>query len=152
MAKRRTQWSDTVQSTVTAVAGIAQSDETLVTEDEFENVGGGATITRIVGELWIHASLAAPVTGWAIWLKSVYTGATSPDLWDNDTFQREAVMATGWYMSGGHTQERLQRYVIDVRTKRKVGQGRALLLSFQNYIASTTIQYTFHIRTLLLLP
>ena len=103
MAKRRTQWIDAINSTPTDVAGIINVDEALVSESELENVGGASTITRVVGEIWIHSLLVVPVAGWTIWLHGVYVGSVTLTLWDIDTFQRQRVMATGWFMAGGHT-------------------------------------------------
>ena len=155
MAKRRTQWIDTIQTARPSVAGLSMSHVDLVSESDFENLGGGVTIVRLVGELWFsgEAVADAPTVAWAIWLAAEYAGSANPTILDNDFFQRQRVMHTGMYFRDGTDDHTWYKKDIDIRGKRKVGQGQALKLSFENFaLGAQAFVYGYHIRTLLLLP
>ena len=155
MAKRRTRWVDTVSTTAVVLAGAVAPgtvvDEAILPESELETLGTGATIIRVVGHIIMRSDAGAPVVTGCLWLAPNYAGAVFPTDWLNDTFERNAVMATFmWQPKAGLSTEPTP---VDIRTKRKVSPGTSLILSLQNHsIASQDAAYVYHLRALLLLP
>ena len=152
--KRRTQWIDSLATSEIAVAGAAApgtiNEQVLVDEAEIENVGGAATVTRIVGSITLQRTLGSPVLSIAIWLGSAFVGAANPTDWDQDTYQRSRVLWT--YQTLLTTDPANRQLTVDIRTQRKLGQGVALQMSVQNHsIANHNAEFTFHLRSLLLL-
>ena len=49
--RRRTQWIDNLIDTEVLVAGGTISTTTQVSEGELENLGGGMTLIRVIGDL-----------------------------------------------------------------------------------------------------
>jgi len=152
--KRRTQWIDTVQTVAIGIVGAADpgtvSNRVIVAESELENLGGMATITRVVGTLLVASSAGFPLVSWVIWTTSSEVSSVRPTDWVQDTYQRQAVMATG--MVQPSSENPVIHIAFDVRSQRKIGQGRQLELTLQNHsIASNDANFTFHTRVLLLL-
>ena len=155
-SKRQTQWIDTIQSAVQSIAGAVApgtiDSNVMILESEAENVGGGGTVSRIVGDIWVARTAGAPVVTATVMVFDTYVGAALPTDWDNDTFQRRAVMWTAMWVLNSTT-DGFQRRTLDVRTKRKLGQGQRLTLEIQNHgTAGNDAQFAFHLRSLLLLP
>ena len=153
--KRRYQWIDSVVSTEVAVAGAAAPGTVVSTgvvlEQELENIGGGATLIRVVGDLWLRNNAGVTVTTQTLYILQAFVGGVSPTDWTNDTFQRKDMLGT-WmtYMTAA---EPVVHHKIDLRTKRKVGQGVAIDLATQNHsLGGNDISFVFHLRALLLLP
>ena len=153
--KRRYQWIDAIQATEIAVVGAAAPgtivNTGIVLETELENVGGGATLIRVVGDIWMRTLLGVPIATFSLYLQEAYAGAIAPTDWDTDTFQRRDMLGT-WMLTAiaGQT---LGHVAVDLRTKRKMGQGVALDLAAQNHsIAGQDMRFVFHLRALLLLP
>ena len=154
--RRRTQWVDAILSDVTTIAGAAAPgtlvEQSIVTEVEMENIGGGATVIRIIGDIWTLQSAGAPVVTHTLYLRQEYQGVTSVSDWVNDAFQRTEVMAT-WMVALDSGSSQAHHTMVDIRSKRKLRQGISLLLSSQNHrIAGHDATYLFHLRCLLLLP
>ena len=155
MAKRRTQWIDTIETSRPTLAGQALAHIDIVSEADFENLGGGVTIVRIVGEMWFSGPALddSPTVAWAIWLAAEFSGSGNPDILNNDFFQCQRVMSTGMFLQNGRDDDQYVKMDVDIRGKRKVGQGQALKLSFENFALSGQVfEYAYYLRTLLLLP
>ncbi len=154
--RRRTQWIDAINTgPITVLGAIAPgtlNEETMVSEGEMENIGGGATLIRTVGEIWTLQSVGAPAFTHTLFLAQNFVGATFPADWDADAFQRQQVLGT-WMGLLDAGSNRSYRHSIDLRSKRKLTQGLSLTLSTQNHrTAGHDLQYAFHLRMLLLLP
>ena len=152
--KRRTQWIDAIQATAIAVNGAAApgtiNEQAILTEGELENLGGGATLLRLVGDIWIRSSAGNSVITTSFYLNQQYAGAASVADWNQDAYQRLAYL--GGYMTEA-TVGLTQRVMVDLRTKRKMGQGIALTMAFQNHnIGGNDARVIFHVRALLMLP
>ena len=156
MSRRRTQWIDAIVSTGQTIAGAAAPGtivaNTIISETEMEQYGGAATLIRVIGDIFTRRAAGVAVITHTLFLLENYAGATAPTDWANDEFQRKDVL--GNYMavlpsdSSGMVHER-----IDLRTKRKLGQGQSLQLASQNHsIAGQDAVLYFHLRCLVLLP
>jgi len=153
--RRRFQWIDALVSSPIAVAGAAApgtiSNQTIISEVELENVGGGATMMRVVGDIILRATAGNPVFTYALWVFPAYVGSVQPTDWDNDTFQRADMLGT-WTVQAP-VADRISIVRVDLRTKRKLGQGVQVQLAIQNHsIAGNDASIAFHLRSLLLLP
>jgi len=153
VAKRKTQWIDTVNSTANSLVGAAAPgtivNEVILSENELENVPN-STLIRVVGNLIFARSAGTPVITAALWLAPNYSGVALPTDWDNDTFQRGSVLWTTMFMDtvGSTT----VNHHLDIRSKRRMTQGMDLNLSIQNHsLAGNTVLFSFHLRCLLLL-
>ena len=154
--RRRYQWVDAAEFTPIAIAGAAAPgtlvQNTIILESELENVGGGATLIRVVGEIITGEVLGKPVVSHTLFVFNNYAGAALPVDWDNDVFQRSDVLGTWTHFPGSNTLFTVQER-IDLRTKRKLGQGVSVILHSQNHaIAAQDAEFVFHLRCLLLLP
>ncbi len=153
--KRRTQWIDSIQSTEFTILGAAApgtvDDRTLLSEAEIENVGGGAVLTRIVGDIALRAAGAdTPVTTASIMLFSNFVGSTFIVDYDADAFQRQGML---WTRIGLPTAGDAVRWFVDWRANRKMTQGMTLQLALQNHsVAGIDVEVIFHLRMLILLP
>ncbi len=156
MAKRRrTQWVDALNPTLVTVNGAAApgtiSEAFIISEAELENLGGMATATRIVGSINFVHLLGIPVLTAVLYLRQEYAGVVSPVDWTQDVYQRMGVM---WTMQRTYSvgASDAMHVNVDIRTQRKIGQGRSLTLAVQNHaIAGNNAAFTFHLRALLLL-
>ena len=157
MARRRKfQWVDAIVATPVALVGAAAPgtlvSSTIITENELENVGGGATLMRVVGQIITGELQNKPVVTHTLFVFENYVGSALPADWDNDTFQRAGVLGTWMVFPGSNTLLTVSTEV-DLRTKRKLGQGVTVLLHSQNHaIANQDAEFVFHLRCLLLLP
>jgi len=154
MARRRTQWIDAIQSTSVVLAGAAAPgtiiEVSLLTEAEIENLGGGVTLLKVIGDVVTQRIAGAPIVTHTLYVRQQYAGAVGVGDWTNDEFQRLAMLGT-WLSAPGAND--IDRINIDLRTKRKLGQGVALVFSTQNHsLAGTDANYAFHLRALLALP
>ncbi len=155
-SRRRTQWIDAIDSTGFSVAGAAAPgtivSTSLVTEGELENLGGGVTLLRVIGDIWTRRTAGtAPVITHTLFQRQAYAGQVNPTDWANDEFQRVNMLGTWMHVPG--TDVLIVRERVDLRTKRKFGQGVALTLETQNHsIANQDVFVTLHLRMLLLLP
>ena len=155
MARRKTQWIDTVETTIVTVAGAAApgtvSNELILSEAELENVPN-STLIRVVGTIWYVASAGAPIVTAALWLAPNYTDSVLPLKWDNDEFQRGSMLWTDLFMSSSSSDDPVRR-TLDIRSKRRMTQGSDLTLSFMNHaVANNDVSIVYHLRCLLLLP
>jgi len=153
--RRKTQWIDSIQSTYVTLAGAAGVgtivSSTLLTEDELENVGGGATLIRIIGDIWTQQTAASPIVTHTVFQQPNYPGATAPVDWLEDAFQRKQMLGT--YMVAPDAALTNIHTKLDLRTKRVMTQGIALTLESQNHTpAGNDSRFAFHFRMLLLLP
>ena len=153
--RRRFQWIDAIQTTEVVLNGAAAPgtiiNETILSEAELENVGGGGTLIRVVGDIQVKRTLGTPVITASLFVREAYAGSVSPSDWTADTFQRRDMLGT--WMFGGNVNTAAMYRVIDLRTKRKLGQGVDVLLAFQNHsVAGSDATYWFHLRALLMLP
>ena len=154
-SSRRTQWIDAVETTRVALNGAAApgtiNNDILIGENEVENVGGNVTLLRTVGDLWIQRNAGNAVVTATMFLGQAFAGAVQPTDWNQDAFQRRENLYS-WMVVGSASDEG-SHIVVDVRTKRKIGQGQSLYLSLQNHsIAGNDARYAFHFRHLILLP
>ena len=158
MARRRKfQWIDAIQSTLFNVVGAAAPgtvvSNAIVAETEVENVGGGATLMRVVGDIFWRSTAGTPVATATLFLFQPYLGAARPTDWDNDTFQRATVLGTWMAATVTGGSETMTHTRIDLGTKRKLTQGMELDLEIQNHsTAGNDFAVAFHLRALLLLP
>ncbi len=152
--KRRYQWIDAFQDGVTTVTTGAIVNQTVVSEAELENVGGAATLIRVVGTILPLAAATASARGvFVLFVLQTYGGAVAPTVWNNDTFQRKQNLGSWfWRDAGIASQPGIPRVIsIDLRTKRKLGQGEAITLATQNSGSGQSLSFSFHIRALLLI-
>ncbi len=155
--RRRYQWIDAIQTTAVALVGAAApgtvSDQTIIGEAELENIGGGATLLRVVGDIWLRRTQGtAPVVTGTLFNLQGYGSAVAPIDWQQDEFQRTANLGS-WLWMVGSTDALTIHQSIDLRTKRKLGQGILTVLAMQNHsIATNDAEFVFHLRCLLLLP
>ena len=156
-SRRRYQWIDAIVSSETALVGAAAPgtiiEDAIVLESELENIGGGATLMRVVGDIWIRRTAGtAPIVSHTLFVAQQFVGIVQPTDWVGDTFQNKMVLGT-WLSMVGSTDGLTVHHRVDLRTKRKLGQGVAVLLASQNHsIATNDTAYVFHLRCLLLLP
>ncbi len=157
MTRRKTQWIDNIATAAQSVSSGSVTNSTEISEAEIENVGGGATLIRVVGDI-CPVTTSTATTGsvtFALWLFAQYTGAVAPTLaaWAlNDTYQRKYLLGTWMWRPAGVVGAGIPRSLhIDLRTKRKLGQGLALTLSIGNHTGAS-MSFTSHLRYLLLLP
>ena len=154
-SRRRTQWVDALQTSAQLLPGAVAPgtvvDITILSEAEMEELGGGVTLIRVVGHLYCTRTAGTPAVTGCLWLAPAYAGAVFPVDWTQDEFQREANIWSFQY--AGNVQSGASRFNIDIRSKRKLGQGKTLQLSLQNHnIAGNDASIFFHLRCLLLLP
>ncbi len=155
--KRRYQWIDAIDLAQTSIAAGAISDQGLLTEAELENVGGGATLERIVGSIIVTAGAATRgQMAMGIFLLEQYAGASIPTvaaMAANDTYQRKDCLWTGIAITAadGDFSFAVPRvHHLDWRSRRKLGQGvRCTLLTTAT---SSAMRVSFHLRFLLALP
>ena len=97
--RRRYQWIDAIDLAQTSIAAGTVSQQGLLTEAEIENVGGGATLERIVGSIIVTAgSVGRGQLHMGLFLLETYAGATIPTaaaLASPDTYQRKDCLWTG---------------------------------------------------------
>ena len=155
-SRRRTQWIDAIDATGFTVAGAVAPgtivSSLLVGEAEMENLGGGVTLLRTLGDIWTRRTVGtAPVVTHTLFMNQAFAGATDVVDWNNDAFQRKQMLGTWMHVPG--TDVLIVRERVDIRSKRRLGQGERLTLESQNHsIASQDVFVTFHLRMLLLLP
>ena len=82
--RRRFQWVDAIEATYIAIAGAVAPGtivtNTIITEAELENVGGGATLIRVVGDIVTQETVGVPVVTYTLAIMEQFAGATSPNL------------------------------------------------------------------------
>ncbi len=154
-SRRRTQWIDAIQTTSVTLSGAAAPgtvlDTTMISEAEMENVGGGATLLRTIGDIWTTRVAGSPVVTHTLFLAQNFPGAVGIADWDQDAFQREQMLAT-WLVTPVQNPNAL-RTMVDIRSKRKLTQGVTLQLSSQNHsVVGNDVVFAFHLRFLILLP
>ena len=155
MARRRTQWIDAIQSSFVVLAGAVAPgtviETSLLTEAEIENLGGGLTLLKVIGDIVAVRTAGTPVLTFTLYFRQQYAGAVGVPDWDNDAFQRKAMVGT--WMTTVQVQDATARLPIDLRSKRKIGQGVSLVLAAQNHSAAANdANYAFHLRALVALP
>jgi len=155
--RRRTQWIDSIEANEFAIDGAAAPgtivNTPIVSEAEFENLGGGGTLIRVIGDIFTRRTQGvAPVFTHTLFLSQEFVGSSaSPTDWVEDSFQRMSMLGTWLGMVA--TDALLYRLTVDLRTKRKVMQGVRLILSSQNHsVATNDVAVAFHLRALILLP
>ena len=147
-AKRRTVWKDAIAETG-ALAATTVSGEILLAESDIEGLGSGVTVTRVVGSISLsYAAGVANVVSGMLWVAPVYSGATTPSL-SIDTFERNRTMWT--FQRVIDLADDTTLIMVDVRTQRKLGSGVALELILDNK-AANALTYSYHLRSLVLLP
>jgi len=150
---RKTKWIDSIQTDLQTLAGAADpgtlANLVMVSSVETQNAQG-ATIVKVVGQLILRQFEGVPVITAALHVESPQS--SSEDDWTALAFQQRAgIMWTGIWV--GTTALPVVVIDLNVRTKRVVNHGGELILSLQNHsAASNSVQYVFHLRTLLLLP
>ena len=148
---RRTQWIDAIINvSVVQIGGPTISSHVIVSEAEIENLGGAATITRVVGSINVRSILLDTIFSAMIWVNSSFVGAGLPIVLDADIFQRSRNMWSDykWQAVGDDTYKR----EVDIRTQRKLGQGVDVLLTVENAnVVGNTLEFVYHLRMLLLL-
>ncbi len=154
--RRKTQWIDALSSTEVAVAGGAISNVTQVTEAELENLGGGMTLVRVIGDILprVRASGGAVVQAtFNLFMFEPYAGGVQPTVWDIDTYQRRSMLGTWmWRDAGVANQAGVPRSIhVDLRTKRKIGQGERIELATAT-TGTGGVSFFSHLRFLFLLP
>ncbi len=154
--RRRTRWIDSLLTSRTALAGAAAPgtiiDSVLMTETEIESLGDGATLIRIVGDIWTCDSAGDPVVSHNIWLSPAYAGIVLIADWEQDAYERTSMLGT-WMVVPDSNTALCKHTRVDLRSKRKLSPGTQLTLSSQNYaIANNDATISFHLRMLLLLP
>ncbi len=155
--RRRYQWIDAIQTSAITLNGAAApgtvSDQTIIGEAELENIGGGATLMRVVGDIWVRRLAGtAPIVTATLFNLQGYGSAVAPADWQQDEFQRTANLGS-WLWMVGSTDGLTVHQSIDLRTKRKLGQGILTVLAVQNHsVAGENVSFVFHLRCLLLLP
>jgi len=154
--KRRYQWIDSISTDYFVVNGAAApgtiSQVNSISEAEIENVGGAMTLIRTVGQILIQELLGVPVVTATLFLQAGFVGSTAPTDWVQDTFQRMNVLGT-WLVGTGSNTNFVHTINVDLRTKRKLGQGVSLDLAIQNHsVATNNISYAYHLRHLVMLP
>ena len=155
-SRRRTQWIDAIASTSQNINGAAAPgtvfSNLLVGEAEMENLGGGVTLLRVIGDIWTRRIAGtAPVVTHTLFMNQAFAGAVDVVDWNNDAFQRKQMLGTWMHIPG--TDVLIVRERVDIRTKRRFGQGERFTLESQNHsIAGENVNMTFHLRMLLLLP
>ena len=155
-ARRRTQWIDIIASDLATIAGAAAPGTIVQTnvllESELEELHGGATLIRIIGDIWTVQSAGAPVITHSLLMLQNYTGAVAPTDWANDEFQRHEMIGT-WMIVMDSGSTIAHHTMVDLRSKRKMRQGMALTLQSQNHrVAGHDATFALHLRCLLLLP
>ena len=155
--RRRAQWIDAIDTTFnnTVLAGAAAPgtivNTTILSEAELENIGGGGTLIRTIGEIIVRRTAGAPVITCALFMAQNFTGAVAPTDWDADTFQREQQLGS-WMVAADSTLS-FVRLAIDLRSKRKLTQGMTMQLAAQNHaVAANDASLIYHLRCLVLLP
>ena len=154
--RRRTQWIDALATTEIAVAGGAIDNTTQVSEAELENMGGGMTLVRVIGDILprVCASGGAVVQAtFNLFVFEPYAGGVAPTAWDVDTYQRKSLLGTWMWRDGGvANQLGAPRSIhVDLRTKRKIGQGERIELATATG-GTGGVSYFSHLRFLFLLP
>ena len=154
--RRRTQWIDALSSTEVVVAAGAIDNTTQVSETELENMGGGMTLLRVIGDILprVRASGGAVVQAqFTLFVFEPYAGGVAPTAWDVDTYQRKSMLGTFmWRDAGVANQAGVPRSIhVDLRTKRKIGQGERIELATSTTGTGGT-SYFSHLRFLFLLP
>jgi len=154
-SRRRYQWIDAIVATEISLLGAAAPgtivNQTLVAEAELENIGGGGTLIRIVGDVYMRVALGNPVVTFSIFLAQQFAGAVQPTDWGNDEFQRKQYL--GGKMLMGLQGNENGHWSVDLRTKRKLTQGIAMDVGIQNHAtAGNDARVAFHLRMLVLLP
>ena len=154
-SRRRFQWIDVVQTTLQAVAGAVApgtvADDSTILESEIENVGGALTLIRTVGDILVRRTAGTPIATCTLYVAQAFTGAGRIADWDNDAFQRMQVLGT--WLTLGDSIQNLYPIRVDLRTKRKLGQGELVILSIQNHsTAGNDFSYVYHLRHLVMLP
>ncbi len=154
--RRRFQWIDSITSGYVALAGAVAPgtivNSAIITEAELENVGGGATLIRVVGDIITQEVVGVPVVTHTLFIQQAFAGAGFPADWDGDTFQRADVLGTWMHGPCSNTLFTVHER-IDLRTKLKLGQGIELDLASQNHsVATNDAIFIFHLRFLLMLP
>ena len=156
-SRRRYQWIDAIVTTEVALVGAAAPgtiiEEAILLETELENIGGGGTLIRVVGDIWARRTQGtAPILTSTLFVAQQHVGVVQPTDWVQDTFQNKFVLGT-WLGMVGSTDALTVHFKVDLRTKRKLGQGVAVFMAMQNHsLANQDIAYVFHLRCLLLLP
>ena len=154
-SRRQMMWIDSLQSDIQNVIGAAAPgtivDFTLLSGAETADAGK-STITRIVGELWMRASVGAPVVTMAIHVLGAQDTAETD--WTAFAFeQRPNILWTGMYFGiAGDGSIQPTKIPIDIRAKRKLTTGSAIVLSVQNHaIINNDCAMTLYTRSLLML-
>ena len=155
--RRRFQWIDAVDfiQTSTVANGIGTFDQ--LSESELENVGGGATLERIVGSIIVtNGAVGRGQYGLALFIAETFAGATLPTaaaLQQPDFYQRKEILWTGYgcLQTGADFDFGVPRvHHIDWRSRRKLGQGEKVTLLVAP--VSNACRSSFHLRYLLALP
>ncbi len=122
MAKRKTQWIDTILTTPSAIPGAVDpgtvQDNVILSETELENVPN-STLIRVVGSITVARTAGSPVLSFALWLSPNYEGIALPGDWRNDEFQRGSILWTHLFFASGSV-EGLERVRLDIRSKRRM--------------------------------
>jgi len=153
--KRQYQWIDAIVADEITLAGAVAPgtivNTTVVSEREMENIGGGGTLIRVVGDVYMRVAVGNPVVTAALFLQESYASAVAPTDWGNDEFQRKAYL--GGMLLVGLVGNQLGHWKVDLRTKRKLTQGQQMELATQNHsTAGNDARIAFHLRFLVLLP
>ena len=152
---RRVQWFDSLLTDAFTLVGAAApgtlTNDIILSAGELDGAGGKVTLTRIVGEIWLRATVGNPSFTAVIHFESdqhaVETDWTAASIED-----RPDVVWTGTWRGQASTSVAPTKIAIDVRAKRIMQRG-ALLLSMQNHsIAGNDLQYIYHTRSLVMLP
>ncbi len=154
MSKRKWQWIDNIESALISVGATSIVNTTQVSEAEIENLGGAMTLTRVVGTICpVAGSTPSARLSYALHVLQSYAGAVAPTSWVNDTFQRLDMLGCWWWTGAGVASgPGIPRAIhVDLRTKRKIGQGVQIELAVENF-GGFTCTYTSHLRFLMQLP
>ncbi len=148
---RRTQWIDSLITTPQTVAATAVSTNAVVTEAEIENLGGGTTLVRVIGDIVMARTASTPVASANLYIQDTYLGSAAPTSWVQDTYQRQNLLWTRlWFGTSAIVQDQMPMWV-DLRSKRKVTQGQLVNLAIENY-GDGALTFVMHLRCLFLLP
>ncbi len=157
MGKRRYQWIDAIDMGQTSIAAGGFSNQDVLTEAELENVGGGATLERIVGTIIVTAGAATRgQLAMGIFVVETYAGATLPtaaSMLAPDTYQRKDCLWTGIGITQADADFSFsvpRVHHVDWRSKRKMTQGTKVTLL--SAVVSSAMRVNFHLRFLLALP
>lgn len=159
--RRRLRWYDIAanRTVLASAAGGSIAQEILLTETQIEELGGGMTLMRIIGDIYLSRVGTAPVVQMVIVAQHAQAAASKvagyygPANVEDNAEEMGTLWNRLWAdvdlsFSGTHVP-------VDIRRRIKLQQGMEVALYLENWTlsaAADNASYLYHLRCLVALP